>query len=72
MSQWGAIMSTDASELARTLAARRPRATYVCEVCDREFEAVMQAGARVPTTCSTSCRQKRFRRAKAETKAEND
>lgn len=53
-------MTTDSTAAARALAARRPRATYVCEVCGKPFEATVQTGARTPSTCSGPCRDKRY------------
>lgn len=53
----------DASELARALAARRKRATFVCEVCGREYEAWDRATQRA-RTCSPACRQKLYRAGK--------
>lgn len=51
---------TDASELAKALAATRTRATAVCEVCGREWQALVrpQQPAR---TCSNRCRQQLHR-----------
>lgn len=53
-----ATMSTDATELARALAARRPRSTYTCEVCGQEFEAYTRTGKAAPRTCSSTHRSK--------------
>lgn len=59
-------MTTDqnASEMARALAARRPRATYTCEVCGESFEAIVRRtkrpdAPREPRLCSTRCKQRR-------------
>lgn len=53
---------TDASELARALAARRRRATFVCEVCGAEYEAWDRKPTKQPArTCSSKCRQQLYR-----------
>jgi len=62
------MTTTDPTEAGRALAARRPRATYVCEVCSKTFEATVQTGARTPTTCSGQCRDKRYHRRKRQRK----
>jgi len=51
---------SDASDLARALAARRKRAVFACEVCGRQYEAWDRATQRA-RTCSPSCRQKLWR-----------
>lgn len=56
---------TDRSELARQLAALRPRTTIVCEVCGTEKE-VWQRKSQQPRTCSNKCRQALYRREKQE------
>jgi len=53
----------DRSELARALAALRPRTTITCEVCGVEKE-VWQRDRQVARTCSNRCRQALFRREK--------
>ena len=58
-------MTTDASEAARQLAALRPRATYVCEFCGREFEALARKSQQA-RTCSQSCRQRLYLKHKRE------
>lgn len=55
---------TDASEAARQLAARRPRATFVCTVCGREFVALVRK-TQPAQTCSTACRQRLQRQRRA-------
>jgi hypothetical protein len=57
----GFLMTGDASELARQLAARRKRTTIVCEICGIEKE-VWQREKQKPRTCSNACRQKLYRR----------
>lgn len=51
---------TDPSDLARQLAARRKRATFVCEVCGAAFEAWARKKQQA-RTCSPACRQKLYR-----------
>ena len=51
------------SEAARQLAALRPRATYVCDYCGKEFEALARRGQQA-RTCSQSCRQRLYLRNK--------
>ena len=60
------MTTTDATEAARALAARRPRITITCEVCGAEREVVAQTKQRTPRTCSARCRQALFRRNRAE------
>ena len=57
-------MTISPADLARQLAARRPRAQYHCFQCGRLFEATIQRGTRAPTTCSPKCRQARHRQTK--------
>ena len=54
---------SDASELARQLAAHRKRTTIVCEVCGSEAE-VWARQTQQARTCSNACRQKLYRREK--------
>ena len=61
-------MTTDASELARALAARCLRTTITCEVCGKEKE-VWQRESQIPRTCSNTCRQALFRQRKRDAKA---
>jgi len=55
------------AEAARMLAARRPRATYTCEVCGENFEALVRTGSKAPRTCPRpkSCRDRLYRQRKA-------
>ena len=57
------MTTTDPSELGRALAARRSRATVVCEACRQAFEARISE-KRPPRTCANACRQKLWRREK--------
>jgi len=50
-----------ATELARTLAVRRKRDTFTCEVCGEPFEAWARK-TQPARTCSPNCRAKLFRR----------
>lgn len=61
-------MTAEASEAARQLAARRPRAAYICLVCGEEFTAVVRTGDRAPKTCPRpkTCRDKLNRRRRAQ------
>lgn len=52
-------MSTP-SDLARALAALRPRTTIRCEVCGAEKEVWLRK-QQVPRTCSPKCRQQLWR-----------
>ncbi len=54
---------TTTSEAARQLAALRPRATFVCEVCGHEYEAWVR-DTQQARTCSPACRQKLYRQRK--------
>ena len=54
---------TTTSEAARQLAALRPRATFVCAWCGREFEALARKSQQA-RTCSQSCRQRLYLRNK--------
>jgi hypothetical protein len=65
-------MSTDAADLARALAARRPRSKYTCEVCGAEFEAYTRRGKAIPRTCSGAHRSKLSRQSRATTKADTE
>ena len=56
---------TTTSEAARQLAALRPRATYVCAWCGREFEALARKSQQA-RTCSQSCRQMLYQKNKRE------
>lgn len=56
---------TTTSEAARQLAALRPRATYACAWCRKEFEAVARKGQQA-RTCSRSCRQMLYQKHKRE------
>lgn len=49
----GRVPMTDSSitEAARALAARRPRATYTCEVCGEPFVTFARTGTKAPRTC---------------------
>ena len=49
-----------ASEMARALAALRPRSTFTCEVCGQPFEAWVR-DKQPARTCSPACRQKLYR-----------
>jgi hypothetical protein len=53
-------MTSDASDLGRALAALRPRATIICEVCGTEKEVWLRAKQQ-PRTCSPKCRQQLYR-----------
>ena len=57
------MTDTDASEIARALAARRRRAVFICEVCEREYEA-WDRQRQQARTCSPACRQKLYRERK--------
>ena len=52
---------TTASDLARALAARRQRATIICEVCGKEAE-VWARKSQQARTCSNKCRQALWRK----------
>lgn len=52
---------TEASDLARALAARRKRTTAACEVCGAAFET-WERKTQQARTCSNKCRQALFRR----------
>lgn len=54
---------TTTSEAARQLAARRPTATYACEFCGKEYEALARK-SQPSRTCSQSCRQRLYLRNK--------
>ena len=56
---------TDATEAARQLAARRQRATFVCDYCGKEFEALARKSQQA-RTCSQSCRQRMYLQNKRE------
>lgn len=56
---------TTTSEAARQLAALRPRATFVCAWCSREFTALTRKGQQA-RTCSPSCRQMLYQKNKRE------
>lgn len=56
---------TTTSEAARQLAALRQRATFVCEFCGREFEALARKTMQA-RTCSQSCRQRLYLKHKRE------
>ena len=56
---------TDASEAARQLAALRQRATFVCDYCGKEFEALARKSQQA-RTCSQSCRQQLYLKHKRE------
>jgi hypothetical protein len=51
----------DRSEMARALSKGRPRQTYVCQVCGKEFETYRRGGQRLARSCSTACRSKAWR-----------
>ena len=53
---------TDASEMGRALAALRPRRTATCEVCGRQWQALVRPN-QPQRTCSNRCRQALWRRA---------
>jgi hypothetical protein len=55
------MTDTAASDAARALAARRPRAVFICEVCGAKFEA-WQRKKQKARTCSGKCRAALFRR----------
>jgi len=60
------------TEAARRLAARRPTATYTCEVCGTPFEALART-RQAPRTDTPACRSalsRRERRAAAEARAD--
>lgn len=61
---------TDRSDLARRLAALRPRATITCKVCGIEKE-VWQRKNQKPRTCSNKCRQQLYRDEKKARDANN-
>ena len=52
-----------ASEMARALAARRPRHPFTCEACGKEYTAVAKRD-RVNRACSATCRSRLFREQK--------
>jgi predicted RNA-binding Zn-ribbon protein involved in translation (DUF1610 family) len=52
---------TDASDLGRALAALRPRATYTCAMCGKEYVARSGKPRGMAHTCSNRCRQQLFR-----------
>lgn len=54
---------TNRSDLARALAALRPRTTAVCEVCGAAFET-WQRKSQQARTCSPRCRQQLYRNTK--------
>ena len=56
----GMRIMTDTSDLARALAALRPRTTATCEVCGAAFET-WQRKTQQARTCSPRCRQQLFR-----------
>lgn len=53
-----------ASDAARALVAHRPRSTFVCEVCEKEFEARVPGKGDPPRTCGATCRSTLHRREK--------
>lgn len=60
-----------ASEDGRALAARRPRATFVCEVCHQPFEAWVRKPDKQPArTCSATCRSRLHRAEKNKARAQ--
>ncbi len=59
---------TTSSEAARQLAALRQRATFVCDYCGREFEALARKSQQA-RTCSQSCRQRLYLQHKRERQA---
>lgn len=56
----------EGSNLGSALAALRPRQTATCEVCGRQWQALVRPN-QIARTCSSACRQALYRRRKRAT-----